>query len=265
MRDPDEARGTPSEQAPPPGECEPVRDEAEPSSLDAASLESLAAGFLDAASLEQLVELWPRADESGGETKPEANRSGSQGESAKVLERLEELADDMLTLMRRLRELEAGQQKLLERLDQFVEQQAASQRNAAREVDTLRRDLIGERRHLATTELIQEMMPLIDRMSAMRDHLDPERDERMRTQLGGVVDALGACLRRLGGQEFFVDSGTAFDQFQMDANEQWLGASSVVEVTLKPGMRVGQIVLRRALVKLAAQQATNNAGDKAHE
>jgi molecular chaperone GrpE (heat shock protein) len=265
MRDPDEAHGTEPETARPTDEVETGRDEAEPPSLDASSLESLAAGFLNAASLEQLGQLWPRSDGSDGEREPDADRSGANGESAKVLERLEELADDMLTLMRRLRELEAGQQKLLERLDQFVEQQAASQRNTAREVDTLRRDLIGERRHLATTELIQELMPLIERMSAMRDHLDPERDERMRTQLGGVVDALGAGLRRLGGQEFFVDSGTAFDQFQMDTFDQWVGPDSVVEVTLKPGMRVGQIVLRRALVKLAAKKATNEAGDSVHE
>jgi hypothetical protein len=183
-------------------------------------------------------------------TEASESSSAQPGKSTAELERLDELAEDMLSVMRRMRDLEEGQQRILSRLDQILEQQGSPGKNIAREVDTLRRDLLADRRHVATADLIGEVMPLIERMSNMRDNLDPGQDARMLAQLGGVIETLGGSLRRLGGQEFYVEAGTPFDSFQMTSTQAVDVTTSIVAATIEPGLKCGQLILRRAIVQL---------------
>lgn len=166
---------------------------------------------------------------------------------------LEEIADDLLSLMRRMKDIEEAQNAVQMRLNQLQEGWAQTSRTISREVDTLRKDLLGERRHTALTGILGELLPLIDRLNTMRVHLDVEQDSRMISQLVGVLDSLTNCLNRMGCEEFHITPGTAFDADRMQcSSDQVPGSPSVVGRMVQPGLRCGQLVLRRASVILAA-------------
>ncbi|MFM9966073.1 MAG: nucleotide exchange factor GrpE [Planctomycetaceae bacterium] len=169
-----------------------------------------------------------------------------------VGDHLEEIANDMLVLMRRLRDIEGSQQTILARLDQVQEGWTQSARTIAREVDVLRRDVQGDRRHTATLDVSNELIPLIDRLRMMRANLDANADQRMIAQLEGVLESLVACLRRMGCQEFQVRPGESFDPARMECvGYVTEGVPDQVQAVMCPGYVCGQTVLRPASVQVA--------------
>ena len=168
-----------------------------------------------------------------------------------VGEHLEEIANDMLVLMRRLRDIEVSQQSLLTRLEQMQEGWSQSAGSIAREVDVLRRDIIGDSRHTAAISTFNELIPLIDRLRTMQQNLDAKQDERMILQLNGVLESLLSCLRRMGCSEFQAQPGTPFDATRMECVGYVTdGVPDQVQAMVRPGFLCGQIVLRPASVKL---------------
>lgn len=190
------------------------------------------------------------------------DQSGS-GADHELGEQIEEIADDMLTLMRRVRQIEETQTQmatLVEQINAGLKQQSSS---IAREVDALRRDVIGERQHAASTGLFNEMIPLLDRLETSRDHLDADEDARMRAQMDGVIGIVSASLRRLGCEEFEPVNGSAFDPSQMKcAGYLDDGEPGTVLDCVQHGYRVGETVLRPAGVKLLSPTATAPSEDE---
>lgn len=200
-------------------------------------------------------------------SREEESRSRASADDS-AAEHLEELADDMLNLLRRMIKVEEGQQTILTLLAQQGTASAQSARTIAREVDTLRRDMVGDRKHIATTSVFNELIPLIDRFQTMCAHLDGEADLRMRSQIEGVLDTLSACLRRLGCEEFAAASGSAFDPSRMQC-EAYVdeGEPGHVAATVKPGYLFGEFVLRPATVTVTTvpPAANEGTGDESDE
>lgn len=183
-------------------------------------------------------------------------------------EHLEELADDMLALMRRVRAIEETQQALLTRMDQVNDGWAQAARSIAREVDTLRRDVVGERSHAAASGVFNELIPMIENLRTMRHHLSDDTDTRMISQLDGVLETLTSSLRRLGCQEFEAEIGSPFDPSRMECAERLEdGEPWVVLKSSRPGYRFGDCVLRPVLVTLGTSTTTKkaNGGDDLDE
>ncbi len=181
---------------------------------------------------------------------------------------LNEIADDVLAVRRQIRDLETGQQSLGAKIDASQETWSQSAHTIAKEIDGLRRELLGERRHLALADLFGEVLPLVDRLKIMRAELNAKRDARMIAQVDGVVESLTSCLRRLGCRELNVAVGAPFDPSRMECvsyvNQ---GEPGVVLGVVQNGYVCGQVVLRPATVKVAAQpgRTAGPAGDKSHE
>lgn len=204
------------------------------------------------------VEIVPSSDGP-----PAAIKAGDD-----IGEHLEELADDMLALMRRVRAIEETQQALLARMDQVNDGWAKAARSIAREVDTLRRDIVGERSHVAASGVFNELIPMIENLRTMRRHLDDDKDTRMISQLDGVLETLASCLRRLGCQEFEAEIGSPFDPSRMECAERLAdGELGVVLESSRSGYRFGDCVLRPVLVKLGVSPTTKkaNGGDDLDE
>jgi molecular chaperone GrpE (heat shock protein) len=182
-------------------------------------------------------------------------------QSTQILEHVEEIANDMLAVMRRIREVEEAQQRLIARLEQVNESSSQWSHAIAREVDTLRRDVLGDRKNSALGDVFGELMPAIDRLHTMKCNLNTSTDNRMIAQLDGVLETLSSCLRRLGCEEFRVAVGSDFDAEQMECIEYLpTGAPNVVLWTADPGYRCGGLVLRRAAVKIADPRALASPG-----
>jgi len=223
-------------------------------------------GAIDPKVFDQLAEL-DMSDVVERVSREEEAR-GKPTDDASASEHLEELADDMLNLMRRMNKVEGGQQAIIAQMAQQQEASAESARTIAREVDTLRRDVVGDRKHTAATSVLNELIPLINRFETMYEHLDEDADSRIRSQIEGVLDTLSASLRRLGCEEFVTASGSPFDPSRMQC-EKYVdkGKPGHVVSTVKTGYRFGDFVLRPATVTVSAlQPATNEeSGDKNDE
>jgi molecular chaperone GrpE (heat shock protein) len=173
-----------------------------------------------------------------------------------VAEQIEEIAEDMLGLIRRVRQIEESQSQVLGLLEQLEAASQLQSRTVAREIDSLRRDMIGERRHSATTDLFNELIPLLDRLQTSSAHLDEDEDARMLAQMEGVIGLVSAALRRLGCLEFDADVGQAFDPATMTcAGYLDAGEPGVVLACVQHGYRTRDVVLRPAGVKLLSPSA----------
>jgi molecular chaperone GrpE (heat shock protein) len=168
-----------------------------------------------------------------------------------LTEQVEEIAEDMLGLIRRVRQIEESQTQALSLLEQLEAALQLQGRTLAREVDALRRDVIGERQHAASTDLFNELIPLLDRLQTSRAHLDEQEDTRMMAQMDGVIGIVSASLRRLGCSEFDAEPGQPFDPTSMKcAGYLEAGEPGVVLECVKHGYRTRDAVLRPAGVKL---------------
>lgn len=189
-----------------------------------------------------------------------AGQNGSTSEQdpdgVSVTQHLEEITTDLLSLRRQMREMERQQQEMVARLAELQQGIASGSHSTARELDGLRRDLLGERKHTAITGVSNELIPLVDRLRLMRQSLDQDEDARTISQLGAVVESLGSALRRLGCEEFDFQPGVAFDPTWMQC-EGYVDEADpgTVAAVVRPGYRVGQAVLRPAGVTIGLQQA----------
>lgn len=174
-------------------------------------------------------------------------------------DQLEEIAEDMLNLMRRMNSIEKSLQNVVTGIQQVQETTAQMGKTIAREVDALRRDLIGDRKHTAAIGLFNELIPMIDRLRTMQAHLDEEDDIRMNSQLEGVLETLTASLQRLGCEEFSVAPSDAFDpaRMQCEAYVQ-AGRPGVVLDIIRPGYLFGDHVLRPTTVTVGAATVAEN-------
>ena len=237
--------------------------------LDSAALASTLPGMGDAINpelLDQIAEL-----EMAGVVQKISEDSATvekatEGEVA--AEHLEEIAKDMLTLMRRMSSVEEGQQTILGKLEGMQESWPQSVRTIAREVDTLRRDMVGDRKHTSATSIFNELIPMIDRLQTMRSSLDGDDDSRMLCQVDGVLKTLSACLRRLGCEEFVAQAGSPFDPSHMECEAHICdGEPGVVLESVRPGYLFGEFVMRPAAVKVGAAllAAHEKSGDDSNE
>jgi molecular chaperone GrpE (heat shock protein) len=167
-------------------------------------------------------------------------------------DRLEEIADDMLALMRKLSDLGRGQQQLFERLDRLEETWGTAMRAVAREMDSLRRDLLGERKHAAVSDLYGEVIPMLERLRILRGSLCEPADARTIQQTDSVIETLAAFLRRSGCVPFETRVGEPFDPTRMECIQYAEdGEAGVVLASLRPGYRTGERVFRPAGVRIA--------------
>ena len=175
-----------------------------------------------------------------------------------VFQSLEELAGDMLLVMRRLKEIEQRQSAILDLVTELKDGNANISKSVGRELDGMRRELLGDRKHLAITSVTNELLPTIDRLRTMRGSLDVLQDDRMVSQLDAVLESLSSSLRRLNCEEFEAPTGTAFDPnwMQLEGYSQSVEPGLVAEC-LRPGYRLGTTLLRPATVRIGAPKTTN--------
>lgn len=120
-----------------------------------------------------------------------------------------------------------------------------------RQLDTLRREMLGDRKWAAHTSALLVLVALTDQLDAMRAGLDPERDVRVLAQLDGIAATLTVAVRALGFEPFHAAVGEPFEPGRMECVGRAAGASGVVLRAARAGYRAGDVVLRVAGVVLA--------------
>lgn len=201
---------------------------------------------LDAEALRHFAQLAPEP-----EAAPAAAPVSSSAMPGAWNESMEELADDMLALLKRVKTLEEQQTETLSRLELLRTSLVAAAESTARESDALRRELLGERKHLAMMSAFLAVAPGLERLQIMRGELDPAKDRRTLDQLHAVVETLSTMLRGLGFTQFEAQANEPFDSTRMECVGFDRGEPNVVLKCVRAGFLAGQTVVRPAGVLIA--------------
>jgi len=164
---------------------------------------------------------------------------------------LEELADDLLQLLRRVQALEQRQEDILARLDQLTQQVQHGLHGLGQQTESLARDLAGERKGLALIGIFNATLPALESLDAIRGVLDPDKDPVFQRQVAAVCDILSRLLRSLGLTEFRPAGGQPFDPWSMECRGFADGPPGVVLGVIRPGYRAAEQVLLPAAVRIA--------------
>jgi len=167
-------------------------------------------------------------------TDPEATPTGAAADA------LEEIAEDLLDLLRRQRAMEEAQQELAARLATIE-----------RTLQALRRDLLEERKALAGRHAFDAVAPLVDSLRLTLAGLGEESDRTVRAPIAAVVGSLSNLLQGLGVVAFDVEAGEPFDALRMECLGYADGPPGVVIEMAQPGYRAGETVVRPAGVLIA--------------
>ena len=182
----------------------------------------------------------------------ELSPSISNGNGPQDSEQLEEIAEDMLHLLERVRSLEQSQESLLARLEESIH----AQRETGREVGRVREELLGERKATAVLSLFTGLVQRMDSVRGMLKELDPGKDSRTVEQLTAIDDILALMLRGLGFDEFHPERGDAFDPYRMECVGYALGDPDVVLEVVQAGYEAGGAIARPAPVRIADPEKT---------
>jgi len=172
-----------------------------------------------------------------------------------VAAHLEELAEDMVGLLRRLQSLEeslAATAARTERIESRTEELAAAN---ARALDGLRREIVGDRRHLAAVGVLDAMIPWMDALTGHARRCSEDGSPETTQQIHTTLELLSAMLRTLGFVALDVRVGDPFDPRRMQSVAYADGKPGTVVDIVGPGYTSDGAVIRPARVLIPDPQA----------
>jgi hypothetical protein len=164
---------------------------------------------------------------------------------------LEEIAEDMLDLLQRVQGIEsalAGLDTRQGRIEQAVREGLFLQ---AREVDALRRELVGDHKILLGLGALNGLAPALERFRLMRDTMTSAEQSGSVAHFDAAIEILAQTIQSLGFESFEPTVGEPFDPGRMYCAGHQPGPAGVVLAVDRPGYRSAQGVARPAGVLLA--------------
>ncbi len=178
----------------------------------------------------------------------------SEPAESPAAESMDELADDLLHLLRMVRELSDGQAALRAYVESSLAQHQQVQRQQAAELYNLRRDLLDDRRAQANRSAFDAIHPAVDQIELIRATL-PDSECPAARHMSVLLSALRMVLQGLGFVPFSVEVGDSFDPARMECVEYAAGERGVVLAVLRPGYRANGAVVRPCGVAIAAPES----------
>ena len=193
---------------------------------------------------------------SAGHTRPpSAGASSPPVVPLDAAAHLEELAEDMVALLRRMQSFEeslAATAARTERIESQVKEVTASN---ARALDGLRRDTVGDRRHLAAVGVLDAMIPWMDALTGHARRCAGDGSPETAQYVHTTVELLSAMLRTLGFVALEVRAGDPFDPRCMQSVGYADGKPGTVVDVVGPGYTSDGAVIRPARVLVPDPQA----------
>lgn len=155
-----------------------------------------------------------------------------------------ELTEQVSRIEKRQFELEARFEDVADAV-----QEAAAE--TARALKSLRVELLGERRALATRSVFNAVLPAIDALGAMSDNHLGEGHHAGQSRARAISATLSNVLQSLGFSTFEAEVGEPFDPARMEALGYGQGERGVVLDSVRPGYRAQEAVVRPAGVLIA--------------
>jgi molecular chaperone GrpE len=169
-------------------------------------------------------------------------------------EMLEEIAEDLLAITEGLKGVQTALQELALRVEHVYQIQQNASFQVGKELDAMRRELLGDRKALAARGTFNAILPTLGTLVEMQRGLQGEEHEQIRAQIHGIICSLRNLIQSLGFSEFSPAKGDPFDPTAMECDGYAEGPEGVVLQVMRAGYRVGDAVVRPAGVLLAEPQ-----------
>jgi molecular chaperone GrpE (heat shock protein) len=182
--------------------------------------------------------------------KPQFGPPGN--ETATIKELAEEIAEDMLRLLERMKRLETMQDQLSEQIGLVQLALQESRKHTVAEISILRQELLGERKAFAVRGAFNAILPTLDALRAMHHALaEAPENAIVRAQLYAIISSLVNVIQSLGFVEFQVETGVSFDPSQMECLGYQEGEPDTVLEMIRPGYKIENAIIRPCGVFLA--------------
>ena len=178
---------------------------------------------------------------------------------------VEEVAEDMLELTRRLKAIESQQARLVDRIAALETSVLEGGRAKARDMAALRSVLADEQKGALSRGAFNAVSTVLDFVRSMKEGVDEVEDKRLVRQLQAIELSLKSAIQGLGFSEFGVASGDVFDPGRMECLGYEPGDSGRVTRFVRPGFAIGNIVIRPAGVMLARPESETEPANRKGE
>jgi molecular chaperone GrpE (heat shock protein) len=170
-------------------------------------------------------------------------------------ETLEEVAEDLLELMKQMSTLEGRMASLaasVERLQQTVESGVRAQ---LMEADRLKEALISDRKEFIGRSTFNAIRPAMESLQYLKEgYEERQADAGQIRHTQALLDILGGVAQMLGYQSFSPTLGDEFDPQSMECSGYAPGASGKVVQVERAGYRAGSVLVRPCAVILGGPQ-----------
>ncbi len=164
--------------------------------------------------------------------------------NGKTDELLEELAEDLLILLQKVKTLEINQTAVIQQMQEMSRINQDQLHQHAYEMDKLRKDLLSERKALAARSTFNAILPNLDSLLILRTELPGGASHPAFMMLDAVISSLITITQTLGIQEYESAAGAAFDPQIMECLGQEEGPANLVIKTLRRGYKFGEQIFR---------------------
>jgi molecular chaperone GrpE (heat shock protein) len=170
-------------------------------------------------------------------------------------ETLEEVAEDLLEIMKQMSTLEGRMASLaagVERLQQTVESGVRAQ---LMEIDRLKEALVSDRKEFIGRSTFNAIRPAIESLQYLKEGYEERQvDAGQIRHTQALLDILGGVAQMLGYQSFTPTLGDDFDPQIMECSGYAPGAVGKVVQVERAGYRAGSVLVRPCAVILGGPQ-----------
>jgi|WetSurMetagenome_2_1015567.scaffolds.fasta_scaffold01158_8 molecular chaperone GrpE (heat shock protein) len=156
----------------------------------------------------------------------------------------EEIQEDMMNIIEKLSEIHNRVNTIVTRLDKIEESSAGNYKNHQIEIDTLRRDLLGERKIFVYQSVIKSVITITDSLYDRKKNQASDENSPLFSLTTGILDNMQNLLKTLGCESFTVDEGSSFSPTNMECLGFDVGEGNKVIRIERLGYKSESLIIR---------------------
>jgi molecular chaperone GrpE (heat shock protein) len=178
--------------------------------------------------------------------------------NVELTEIVEEVADDMLDIIKKIGQIE-NKITLLGSTVQYLQQLVEnSSKSIVIEIDRIKEILISDRKEFTSRSTLNALIPTLESLRFIEEISVEEKDNRLRKQSELIRSVLTGLIQMLGYREHEAKTGTDFDPFTMRCMGYDDGEPGKVIRTVYPGYISGNLMVKPCGVILGKKTNTQN-------
>lgn len=164
---------------------------------------------------------------------------------------VEEIAEDIVHIIRSVKQIEGNQDHVAELLAEIRKEIGDQKHQISVEFAKLKNEFFGEQKALINRKTFDTIIPTLDSLIIMKDSLSLKQ-KGIPSQLDSVIALMNNVIQSLGFSAFQSEIGSGFNPAQMECigfSEK--GEPGTIVKVIRPGYKAGSVIVRPCGVLLA--------------